>query len=1015
MRPPAGLVQRAAAARFAVKPLLLGVIGVLALAAAYTSLLIVQRQSALSQVSRYNITWDASQSLAELLRLETEVASYAVPGSGTSRDRVELRLEIVANRVGLLTNGQVDDVLVREPDLKGTVAALARAIPKVQALVADIDQPGAVRDILALLVPLNQKMTRLASVADALGAERVAADQRTLSHIHWIFSGILGALALCAAGLVFLLVRHNELLGRAQRDLRTVASSLERTGRELADANRAVHEANAELQQQNLALQQRDGELRVQNQQFDAALNNMSQGLCMADAQARVIVCNERFAELFGLRAGSTAAGAAIADMVGEASRANAADRALLSDIAERQLLFGLQRRAGDFFCEGEDGRAIAVLQRPMPGGGWVATYEDITDRRRVEARIRHMAHHDALTNLPNRVLLRERMETALRTGQQSGEGVAVLLLDLDLFKDVNDTLGHPAGDALLEMVGRRLRNCVGGRDLVARLGGDEFAVLQAPTQQREQSAALAERIVEVLQAPYDLEGQRIAVTASIGIAAAPRDGWDPDQLMKSADMALYQAKARGRATYCFFERDMEADVQERRLLGLELREALARQDFEMYLPAGRQPRHRPPLRLRGADPLAPSRARADPARAVHPARRGDGPDRGTRRLDAAAGVPRLRRVARRSARSGQSVAAPVRRRQPGRRGRTGAARRRPAAGAPGAGDHRIRAAAGQRGEHRHAVRPARPGHPHRAGRFRHRLLVAELSAAVPVRQDQGGPLLRAGHGRRRRRPGHRAVDRRPGAEAGHADDRRGHRNGARTGAGPRRRLRRGPGLLFRPADAPGGYRPLPNRPAGARPRRRPAARPGGALVRPARRSGGRLGPGRNRSRLTPPSLRAVMQRDADADPGDEPRHIRDAAGRGWMPGMSGAIILVHWQIRPECESEFLDYWRAAATVRDRAGLIGEFLSKVAARDPAFSPWITWSLADADAQAAVHYVNIGMWTDEASFLSQIAADFGDAAPLRPFELHRRRRSLVTPQAWRIGTAGAPARDSAGVR
>ncbi len=567
----------------AFRSLLLGGIAVLALAAAYTSLLIVQRQSALSRVSRYNITWDASQSLAELLRLEAQVAAYAVPGSGSSKEKVQLRLEIVANRVGLLMNGQVDDVLEREPDLKATVAQLGRALPKVQALATDLDRPGNVRDILVQLTPLNGKMTRLASVADALGADRVAADQRTLSRIHWVFSALLGGLIVCAAGLVLLLLRHNELLGRAQRELRTLASNLEQTGRDLAEANHAVRAANAELQQQNLALQQRDTELRVQNQRFDAALNNMSQGLCMADADARVIVCNQRFAELFGLSAEAISPGDTIADMVRVACETNQRNEVLFSSIATRQLGFARQQRVGDFFCEGEDGRALAVLQRPMQGGGWVATYEDITERRRAEARIRHMAHHDGLTNLPNRVLLRERMDVAVRLTQKSGAGMAVLLLDLDLFKDVNDTLGHPAGDALLEMVGRRLRNSVGREDVVARLGGDEFAVLQVSVDGRAQSAALAERIVDVLQAPYEIDGQRIAVTASIGIALAPDDGWDPDQLMKSADMALYRAKALGRAMYCFFEPEMEADVQERRVLGLELREALVRQDFEVF------------------------------------------------------------------------------------------------------------------------------------------------------------------------------------------------------------------------------------------------------------------------------------------------------------------------------------------------------------------------------------------------------------------------------------------------
>ena len=567
----------------AAKRVLFGATGLLMLGAAYTSVLIFERQDALGRVSRYNVTWDASQALAEVLRAETAVAAYAIPDGRGSRREVVLRLQILANRVGLLTNGEVDDVVEREPDLRRAVQRLGEVVKASMALVGDLDKPGRAREILGLLTPLNPKMARLAAMANVLGADHVAADQRELSRIHWLFSGMLGGLIVCAAGLVLLLLRQNDLLGRTEREMTVLARNLEATGQELIAANLAVRAANEELRLQNVTLVQRDGELRVQNERFDAALNNMSQGLCMVDAAGRVIVANRRFAELFGLPPDRIAPGTDIARLMLDASLYRAGDSTLFAAVAGRQRALARDERAGDFFCEGDDGRALAIVQRPMEGGGWVATYEDITERRRVEARIRHMAHHDALTNLPNRVLFRERMDDVLRLAQITGEDAAVLLLDLDLFKDVNDTLGHPAGDALLEAVARRLRNCVDADDLVARLGGDEFAVLHLAAQGRAPSAALAERIVRVLQEPYDLEGQRVTVTASIGIALAPCDGSSPDQLMKSADMALYRAKAQGRARHCFFEPEMETDVQERRVLGLELREALARHDFEVF------------------------------------------------------------------------------------------------------------------------------------------------------------------------------------------------------------------------------------------------------------------------------------------------------------------------------------------------------------------------------------------------------------------------------------------------
>ncbi len=565
------------------RPVLLGGIALLALAAGYTCVLIVQRQNMLGHVSRYNITWDASQSLAELLRLETTVATYGVPGGGASKEQLQLRLDIVANRMGLLLNGQVDEVLKRAPDLVGTVAQLASAVASIRALIRDPDGPNVVREMLQQLAPLNKPMTQLAAAANLLGADRVAEDQRNLSHIHWIFSGILGGLIVCATGLVVLLLRHNELLGRAQRNLRGLASNLEQAGGKLALANDAVSAANDELQQQNLALQQRDGELRVQNERFDAALSNMSQGLCMVDSEACIVICNRRFSVMFDLPVSLTTPGSSISNIALIIRQSVLHGEALFLSVVTRQLDLAVQQREGNFFCEGEDGRALEILQRPMQGGGWIATYEDVTERRKTEARVRHMAHYDNLTNLPNRVLMRERMDSALELMHRSGMGLAILFLDLDMFKDVNDTLGHPAGDALLKIVGARLRNCVGREDLVARFGGDEFAVLQVGVNERAQSAALAERIVEVLGVPYEFDGHRVTVTASIGIASAPDNGFDPDQLMKSADLALYRAKASGRATHCFFEPDMEADVQERRALGLELREALTSQDFEVF------------------------------------------------------------------------------------------------------------------------------------------------------------------------------------------------------------------------------------------------------------------------------------------------------------------------------------------------------------------------------------------------------------------------------------------------
>jgi diguanylate cyclase (GGDEF)-like protein len=206
----------------------------------------------------------------------------------------------------------------------------------------------------------------------------------------------------------------------------------------------------------------------------------------------------------------------------------------------------------------------------------------DITERRRVEAQISYMASHDALTDLPNQTLFYEKMEKFLVRGREA-EPVAVLSLDLDKFKSVNDTLGHPVGDKLLQEAARRLRSCIREADLAARLGGDEFAVLQPAVEQPQAVTALATRLIDVVGAPYLLDGNQVVVAVSVGITVAPGDGTQPDALMKNADLALYRAKADGGGAYRFFEAEMDARMQERRALELDLRKALVNGEFELY------------------------------------------------------------------------------------------------------------------------------------------------------------------------------------------------------------------------------------------------------------------------------------------------------------------------------------------------------------------------------------------------------------------------------------------------
>ncbi|WP_188312018.1 sensor domain-containing protein [Salinarimonas soli] len=331
---------------------------------------------------------------------------------------------------------------------------------------------------------------------------------------------------------------------------------------------------------QELALREREDELTTQNLRFDAALSNMPHGLCLFDAGGHLILCNAAYARMYRLPEALTRPGTQVQDILAfRRSIANAPVDA--ETYVEQHVAGALAGTAQSFKATLQDGRIVQVTYNPMAIGGYVATHEDVTEAILAEARIAHMARHDALTGLPNRTLLRERMEEGLARVRR-GQGLAVLCLDLDHFKAVNDTLGHPVGDLLLRAATKRIKECVRETDTVARLGGDEFTILQA-IDRPEQAGLLARRIIEVLRAPFGIEGHQVVIGTSVGVTCAPSDGLDPDVLLKNADMALYRAKADGRGACRFFEPAMDARLQERRRLELDLRRALAASEFELY------------------------------------------------------------------------------------------------------------------------------------------------------------------------------------------------------------------------------------------------------------------------------------------------------------------------------------------------------------------------------------------------------------------------------------------------
>lgn len=327
-------------------------------------------------------------------------------------------------------------------------------------------------------------------------------------------------------------------------------------------------------------VQKRKMELERQNIRLDAAVNNISIGLCMMDALGRLVICNEPYARIYNLPVTYLRPGTQLEDILGHLfDQGMEAGGTKDEYIAWRREVIA-RREYGKNVHE-LNGRTILMQHHPMKDGGWVSTHEDITEQRQAEARIQHLARHDALTDLPNRTEFLEQMaKTEAALGR--GEMAAVLYIDLDHFKAVNDTLGHAVGDEVIKQAAVRLWGTTRETDLLARLGGDEFALLLRPIDGTDAAARVADRIVKAMRAPMNIGGQQIEIGASVGIAVGPGDGTTTDQLVKNADLALYKAKAEGRSTYHFFETGMDAELQQRRSIEAGLRLAMSRNELRL-------------------------------------------------------------------------------------------------------------------------------------------------------------------------------------------------------------------------------------------------------------------------------------------------------------------------------------------------------------------------------------------------------------------------------------------------
>ncbi|WGR94226.1 EAL domain-containing protein [Bradyrhizobium sp. ISRA435] len=540
---------------------------------------------------------------AEIVSQQVELLVNYTAGDGflfrqraLSTIKRDLQLNVAGLTAALFLSALFSWLLARR--IIGPVAIASKAARRIAGGDLDATIPkGGTDELGTLLTAMETMRDNIRRTVDQEVSQRRSAQARLsdaleTSHEGVVLLGADGEIALAnsrASEFIRLsprLLRSDRLDAAAPADgeVNGFASEAQLSdGRWLRVSRSETQEGGVVLVYSDITtLKQQKAELHATNLRLDAALTHMSQGLCLYDRDGRLQVVNPRFCEIFDVSPELIVPGMTLEDILEMSVAAgNHGTRTVADLLAERERSINA-REGGNYLQHLSDGRIISIAQRPTSDGGWLVTCEDVTEQQRAESQIAFMARHDALTKLPNRTLLAERIEQAVAQAGR-GLGFAVFCLDLDNFKQVNDTLGHPVGDELLCAVADRLNACVREVDTVARLGGDEFAVIQCGIQNPEDTERLARRIVECVAAPYEVSGHRVVVGCSVGMSVSPGDGTTGEKLLKNADVALYRAKMEGRGTWRFFEPAMDASLQRRRALELDLREAMAKDEFALF------------------------------------------------------------------------------------------------------------------------------------------------------------------------------------------------------------------------------------------------------------------------------------------------------------------------------------------------------------------------------------------------------------------------------------------------
>ncbi len=534
----------------------------------------------------------ASRNLSNLLAqhrdatLSSDVSFRVATGRDPASTRLTLEHDI---RTHVSTAALVER-------LSATAQEVARIASSNDASQLEAARNTYLRELRALEHTLGQDLTPDTTAAPGALAQ---IETKAISAIRWIVA--FGALALlCVGPLNILLLRHSvarlrivtralKCLANGRPENANIAELRDTQVSGVDDEITAMVDAIKAFQGTAISLNESREELRSVNQRLNVALENMSRGLSMFGPDERLIICNTAYRDMYQLPAHLTVHGASLTDLLEWRARASPGDGDV-PKIISRYRAAVEARSPLRYVRKLSDGRTIEISLQPLENGGWVTLHQDVTKEREAEAQISRMAKEDALTGLANRRGFTEALELLCKRDPSAGFGkpqetqadFALFCIDLDLFKSINDTLGHPAGDEVLRIVAQRLKVGTRQNDSIARIGGDEFAVLLSGITQREDIERVADRLVALLAEPMTLNGTTACIGASIGIEIGNSMQADPSQVLAHADIALYWSKSHGRNTWRIYDAELEAPIKKNRQIESELRPALAANQFSL-------------------------------------------------------------------------------------------------------------------------------------------------------------------------------------------------------------------------------------------------------------------------------------------------------------------------------------------------------------------------------------------------------------------------------------------------